>query len=116
MTLIGTPARTCGGIKIRSVSRTTGGITGVDTVIAAFTGGGAMTSAESVDEGGAGGTTATPMPLSMPRASSCSTTPAGKPRVGRAGRRRDATVSGPRLKNMPITTSRAMDPSRHPEA
>jgi hypothetical protein len=104
VTLIGTPARACDGIEIRSDSRTTGSVTagsrttgsvtGLDPLPEAAAGGGAMTTGESVFAGASGGVTAMPMPLSIPRASSRSATHAGK-RFARDFCLRDATSPNP---------------------
>jgi len=94
VTLIGTPARACEGIVIRSDSRTTGSVTGLDALPEAAAGGGAMTTGESVFAGASGGVTAMPMPLSIPRASSRSATHAGK-RFARDFCLRDATSPNP---------------------
>jgi hypothetical protein len=107
VTLNGTPARDCDGIVIRSDSRmtgsvttgsrTTGSVTGLDALPEAAAGGGAITTGDSVLAGARGGITVMPRPLSIPRASSCSATHAGK-RTARDFFRRDETLPNPRRK------------------
>jgi hypothetical protein len=104
VTLIGTPARACEGIAIRSDWRTTGGVTGLDALPEAVAGGGAMTTGESVLAGAVGGIKAMPMPLSIPRASSCSETHAGQ-RTARDFFRRDETLPKPREKKALIVVN-----------
>jgi hypothetical protein len=122
VTLIGTPARAWDGIVIRSDSRTTGSVTagsrttgsvtGLDTLPEAAAGGGATSMGESVFAVARGGITAMPMPLSIPRASSCSATHTGT-RTARDFFRRDETVPKPRDKKVLIVVNPSECPSRN---
>jgi hypothetical protein len=100
VTVIGTPARDCAGIVIRSDSRMTGRVTVLDALLDAAAGG-AMTTGASVFAGARGGITAMPRPLSIPRASSCSATHAGQ-RMPRDFWLRHATLPNPREKKASI--------------